>query len=632
MGAVRSSWLKRAEYFLFPAFPDAEMAPLQLRVTTIAFYSIVIASLVALPPNLARDLAARSYIIVTTEILYLVFITLGVFLLWFKQRLRAVRLAFGIAVMILVGGQLVSGGGTRGLGYFYIIAGYSVLYYILGFKGGLAVPVIILVGTVIRIKVGGFSQYSLFTDPETSISFLLVVVVATVLGIFSVVYQQLVVGSLYKAAYTDELTGLANRRRLELAIESRIRRYHLQGRGFSLIGLKLMHFSRVNSYQGSHFADGILAAVGTRLRAAIGSDDLLSRFTGTVFLVMTELTDHTDLEEAGKRLIDAAQKPLQHEGRTLVLEASVSVTRFPGDGFDQEILVSNIMAGFSGLREHTGLVCFYDEARHKAEAERYTMGEELRQAVARGEFRIVYHPKRKLSDARFSGAEVLLRWHNQRFGEVPPDVFIPLAEESECILEISRWVVAAAFSDLRTLQSSGKTMVHAINLSIKDLADPSFIGFLEELFKTNPVDRAMVEFEVTEGVMMDANPVIQQTIEYIRHSGCRLAIDDFGTGYSSLSYLHRLNAHNLKIDKSFIMPLNESSPESPVVDAIISMASSLGLDITAEGIETPFQEAYLRERRCTYGQGWLYARPLPLAEYLKLLDNHSPLLHLFPRA
>jgi hypothetical protein len=114
MGAERGSWLKRAEYFLFPAFPDAEMAPLQLRVTTIAFYSIVIASLVALSPNLARDLAARSYIIVTTEIFYLVFITLGVFLLWFKQRLRAVRLAFGIAVLILVGGQLVSGGGTRG--------------------------------------------------------------------------------------------------------------------------------------------------------------------------------------------------------------------------------------------------------------------------------------------------------------------------------------------------------------------------------------------------------------------------------------------------------------------------------------------------------------------------------------
>jgi len=621
MAVIRSSWLRRAGYFLFPAFPDAEMAPLQLRVTTIAFYSIVIASLVALPPNLARDLAARSYVIVIAEVLYLVFMTMGVLLMWFRQRLQTVRTCFGIAVLILVVGLLISGGGTRGFGYFYIIAGYSVLYYILGFRGGLAVPVVILAGTVIRTQLGGFSQYSIFLDPETRISFLLVVVVATVLGIFSVVYQQLVVGSLYKAAYTDELTGLANRRRLELAIESKIQRYQLHGRGFSLIGLKLIHFSRVNSYQGSRFADGVLATVGARLLSAMGGDELVSRFTGTVFMVMTELTDFIDLEQAGKRLLGAIQEPVQQGGRTVVLEASVSITRFPGDGFDQELLVSNIMAGFSRLRDHSGLVCFYDEARHRTEVERYVMADELRLSISRGELHLVYHPKRRLSDASFSGAEVLLRWHSRRFGEVPPDVFIPLAEESECILDISRWVVAAAFSDLRSIQSSGRMMVHAINLSIKDLADPSFIGFLEDLFRTQPVDHGLIEFEITEGVMMDENPVIQQTIEYIRHSGCRLAIDDFGTGYSSLSYLHRLKAHNLKIDKSFILPLNESSPESPVVDAIISMASSLGLDITAEGIETPFQEAYLRKRGCTYGQGWLYARPMPLGEYLALLDS-----------
>ncbi len=620
MGVMRSSWLKRAGYFLFPAFPDAEMAPLQLRVTTIAFYSIVVASLVALPMNLVRDIAAKSWIIVGTEILYLVFITLGMLLLWFRQRLRAVRTCFGIAVLILVGGLLASGGGTRGFGYFYIIAGYSVLYYILGFKGGLAVPVVILVGTVIRTRLGGFSQYSIFLDPDTRISFLLVVVVATVLGIFSVVYQQLVVGSLYKAAYTDELTGLVNRRRLELAIESRIQRYHLHGRGFSLIGLKLIHFSRVNSYQGSRFADGIITAVGTRLRVALGGDELVSRFSGTVFLFMTELTDFIDLEQAGKRLLGAVQEPIQQGGRTIVLEASVSVTRFPGDGFDQEILVSNIMAGFSRLRDHSGLVCFYDEARHRTEVERYVMAEELRQSMVRSELRLVYHPKRRLSDGTYSGAEVLLRWHSHRFGEVPPDVFIPLAEESECILDISRWVVAAAFSDLRTLQASGRSLVHAINLSIKDLADPSFIGFLEDLFRTRRVDRALVEFEITEGVMMDENPVIQQTIEYIRHSGCRLAIDDFGTGYSSLSYLHRLKAHNLKIDKSFIMPLNKSSPESPVVDAIISMAASLGLDITAEGIETPSREPSLGEGGGRSAQGGPFPPPVPRGNSFALRD------------
>jgi len=201
---------------------------------------------------------------------------------------------------------------------------------------------------------------------------------------------------------------------------------------------------------------------------------------------------------------------------------------------------------------------------------------------------------------------------------VPPGVFIPLAEESELIRDITRWVVAAAFKELRSL---GKDLVHAINLSPRDLSDPSFNTCLRDLIAASGLDSGRIEFEITEGVMMDENPVIQHTLEVIRSSGCRLAIDDFGTGYSSLSYLHRLRAQNLKIDQSFIMQLNESNPSSPVVDAIISMALSLGLDITAEGVETPFQEAYLRERGCTYCQGWLYAKPLPLENYRTMLEK-----------
>jgi len=273
------------------------------------------------------------------------------------------------------------------------------------------------------------------------------------------------------------------------------------------------------------------------------------------------------------------------------------------------------------MRDLTGLVSFYDEERHRSEMKRYDMVQELRQAIRLGELRLVYHPKSRLSDGSAHGAEVLLRWRSRRFGEVSPAVFVPLAEESDLILEITRWVVSTAFDDLRDLESMGCRIVHAINLSPKDLREDGFQAFIEAERARSGVDPSSVEFEITEGVMMDENPAMQRNLDFLRQSGYRLALDDFGTGYSSLSYLHRLRASNLKIDRSFITRLNESNPSSPVVDAIISMALSLRLEVTAEGVETAFQEAYLRERRCTYGQGWLYSTPLPLNEYRAYLGN-----------
>jgi len=605
-------------FFLFPSFADAELTSLQLRVTTIAFYSIVLASLIALPLNIVRDYAAGNIVILVAELIYMVFVAIGVLFMWRNKPLRSVRLCFGIAVLILIIGLIISFGGTRGLGFFYIIAGYSVLYYILGFAGGIAIPIIILAGLFIRSRFGGLNPESILNDPQVLVSYLIVAAVATVLGICSVIYQHLVVGSLYKAAYVDELTGLPNRLRFEHLLDSRIAQFKIDSMGFSVMGLKLMHFSRVNSFQGSGFADGVLAKIGDRLQKASAGNGLVARYTGTVFLVFTELTDFMELEEAGKRLLEVVQQNFIHEGRVMALEAIMTITRYPNDGQDQEMLLSNIMAGFAKMKDRSGLVCFYDEAHHISEMKRFAMVDELRQAIPRNELRLVYHPKLRLADGVFSGAEVLLRWNSQRFGEVPPGVFIPLAEESELIRDITRWVVAAAFKELRSL---GKDLVHAINLSPRDLSDPSFNTCLRDLIAASGLDSGRIEFEITEGVMMDENPVIQHTLEVIRSSGCRLAIDDFGTGYSSLSYLHRLRAQNLKIDQSFIMQLNESNPSSPVVDAIISMALSLGLDITAEGVETPFQEAYLRERGCTYCQGWLYAKPLPLENYRTMLEK-----------
>lgn len=613
MSAGKPSWYAWLAYVLFPTFQDGEQTRLQSRVTAISIYAVFLATVISLPTNLSRAVIAGDTTMIVAETLFGALMLLGVFFLWIWRQLLPVRLCVGAAILSLTIGLIVDFGGTQGLGFIYVIAGYPLFYFILGFWGGLTFPFIVLVGFVVRSRFPGVNEGSILNDPEVFRSYLLVVAVSTMLGAFSVFYQRLIISSLYRTAYVDELTGLPNRRAVENSIDALIQRTYTSGSGFSVIGLKVMHFSRVNSYQGGAFADSLIKELGERLRGLPGVR--AARYTGTVFVLTSDETEFIPLERLGTAALDEAQRGFTIEGRTVSLEALVAITRFPADGPSREALMSNVMAGFARMRDLTGLVSFYDEERHRSEMKRYDMVQELRQEIRLGELRLVYHPKSRLSDGSAHGAEVLLRWRSRRFGEVSPAVFVPLAEESDLILEITRWVVSTAFDDLRDLESMGCRIVHAINLSPKDLREDGFQAFIEAERARSGVDPSSVEFEITEGVMMDENPAMQRNLDFLRQSGYRLALDDFGTGYSSLSYLHRLRASNLKIDRSFITQLNESNPSSPVVDAIISMALSLRLEVTAEGVETAFQEAYLRERRCTYGQGWLYAAPLSLDEY-----------------
>lgn len=610
---------------MFPTYDQVELTPIQLKATVLAFYTIVVSSIVVGPINIYRDFMAGNMIIVVAVSLYLLLIIIGLALILLKQSLVHVRLCFALAALSLMVGLIIDFGGTRGFGFFYFLAGYSVLYHILGFKAAVTIPVLFFVGFLIRSRFGGLHPLSVLNDPEVRTSFLLVSGVGSVLGVFSVLYQHIVVGSLYKAAYLDELTGLPNRRRLEQVLAHKMLKSKSIGSGFSVMGIKLTHFSRINSCQGSAFADVLLARVGTLIRESTGNDDFVARYSGTVFMIVTDCYSFADLARAGNKTLAAAQGSIVLNGHTVNLEAGLTITRFPNDCHDIETLLSNIQTGFVRMKDQHSMVSFYDEERHLADIERFAMIEELKQAIPRDEFSIVYQPKLRMDNGELSGAELLIRWNNARFGAVPPGVFIPLAEESGLILDISRWVVLKGFEALQTVQATGNTTVHSINLSPKDLSDPGFIDFLKSILESRPLNTRQVEFEITEGILMDDNPVTQGSLDFIRDAGFRLALDDFGTGYSSLSYLNQLRADNLKIDRGFIMQLSESNPNPPIVDAIISLAISLGLDITAEGVETTFQQTYLSQRGCTFGQGYLYAKPLTKDEYVQWLkDKKNP--------
>ncbi len=591
----------------------------QRKIHKIAFLLIAAVSVLVIPFHFFKDISAGNLIVAFAEILYLFFIIAGLVFMWAKKSLVYVHGSYAIALGLLAAGLVASGGGTRGIGFFYFLAGYPILYHILGVKGGVIFPVLLFSTLSIRLLTAPVGPLSLYNDKDLLFTFLPIAGVATILGVFSVLYQDSVLKSLHRAARFDETTGLLNRYGLEQHLIEKIGGENASAE-FSLLGIKILNFSQVNSIHGNRLANQLITAVSSRLKKAAPNASS-GRYTGTIFVLVIDNTDFIELDQLGNELLSAAQHPITIDGRTISLQAIVSITRFPQDGPDQEQLFSNLVTSFSRMKNRVGTVSFFDESLHKAETERYEMVEELRQAMAMNELHLVYHPKICMKDQSCNGAEVLLRWKSSRFGDVPPYIFIPLAEEAGLIQMISRWVVRTALSELESLDFGNRPLTHAINLSPKDLADSGFRKFLLDILKSDSVRPGLIEFEITEGTMMNENPAIQHTLDVIRQTGCRLAIDDFGTGYSSLSYLHRLRANNLKIDRSFIIQLNESNPVSPVVDAIISMALSLKMDITAEGVETEFQEQYLRERNCTYGQGWLYAKPVRLEEYRELLSR-----------
>ncbi|AFG37078.1 putative bifunctional diguanylate cyclase/phosphodiesterase [Spirochaeta africana] len=628
---AESRWRSRLYHALFDIAPDTDMSPLQARVTVLAVYTVGLAGVLGVAVNIARDYAAGNYIVVVVLAVFLTCILAGLAMFLVTRSLTPPRVCYAAGILVLVAGLIYSAGGTRGFGLFYIMTGYSVLYFILGLRGSLAVPLLVLIGSSLRIQLGQFPPESFLHDPDFTASYQFVVWVSAVLGMATILAQHLLITYLSNIAYRDELTGLANRNRYELLIPRLAARYNLGHPGFAIIGIKLLQFARVNSFRGARFADDLIALTAERIRQAANSEDVIVRYTGTVFFVVTAAAAVDQLEQQAQNILAAVQKPVHHTGKTLSLQGVVTITLFPQDGLSIEHLTGNLMSGFSRRRSKPGTVSFYDETQHRVEARRFVMIEELRSAIRREELRLVFHPKVNLQDNRCHGAEILLRWYNPVFGEVEPGVFIPLAEEAGVIREITRWVAETTVHSLQHLLSSlparAQQLIHAINLSPMDLSDPGFCEFLTALLHRNPLDPRSLEFEITEGVMMDQSAEIQHTLAYLRSKGYRIAIDDFGTGYSSLSYLHQIQAQNLKIDREFIRQITGPEAHSPVVDAIISMAGSLQLDITAEGVEYQYQADYLTARGCTYAQGWLYSQPLALDDYINWLRSRAGCMH-----
>lgn len=422
-------------------------------------------------------------------------------------------------------------------------------------------------------------------------------------------------------AYFDPLTQLPNRASLHDRLGEALARALRRGEPGALLFLDLDNFKTVNDSRGHHTGDAVLTTVAMRLRDSLRDNDFISRFGGDEFIiVLSEL--HHDRESAAttcsrvaEKLIAAVGLPMTVEGHELRLSASVGITVFEGRESPEAILQNADTALYRAKSAGRGALTFYREEMGEAARRRLSLEKGLRDAVANDSIDLVYQPIVDSGDGRVIGVEALARWTHPEYGPIPPDVFIPIAEETGVISAISQQCLARSCADLAPLlhdPDAGLDHGLSVNLSPLEIVDPALAGRVQEAMDASGIPAERLQFEITEGTVIQQTDAAVANMRAIRALGPSFAVDDFGTGYSSLRYLKSLPLSTLKIDRSFVQDLGVSADAAAIVDTILAVAEHFGLEVIAEGIETRAQLAALRARGASTCQGYYFARPMPI--------------------
>jgi predicted signal transduction protein with EAL and GGDEF domain/DNA-binding response OmpR family regulator len=441
-------------------------------------------------------------------------------------------------------------------------------------------------------------------------------------------------------AYYDVLTGLPNRTflREQLGlILAEARRYR---RTVAVMGVDLDRFERINDTFGHGAGDEVLKEAAMRMRRALRTSDTLGRDVGepgalmmdgdTVariggdefVAVLGEVRTPDDASLVARRLIEEFARPFELRGSEMFVTATVGIAVYPDDGEDVETLLRHAeLAMHDGKESGRSTFRFYARVMNERAQRRIGLESGLRTALERGEFVLHYQPRVQLADGRPDSVEALVRWQHPQRGLVPPGEFIPVAEDSGAIVPIGEWVLRAACADAARWNRELPSPIRvAVNISARQFQDPQLAMAVGRALRDTKLDPALLEVEITEGVVMQDAAAAKEMLSALRTLGVRVALDDFGTGYSSLSYLTRFPVDTLKVDRSFVREALSSKASATITGAIIALSRSLGLTVVAEGIETEEQLAFLREQGCAEGQGFLFAKPMPLAELRPWLE------------
>jgi diguanylate cyclase (GGDEF)-like protein/PAS domain S-box-containing protein len=436
---------------------------------------------------------------------------------------------------------------------------------------------------------------------------------------------------LERLAYTDYLTGLPNRARLMAGLTSARARVASGGAPACLLLLDLDGFKPVNDVAGHEAGDQVLVEVAARLRATVRDGDLVGRLGGDEFavLVSSGIDEATALAErivAELRTLHPAQgsEGLTAPGVVFDVSGSVGVTELdPADDVSTTIRQADLAlraakaAGKSCVRTA-------GHAIDSAAGRRTRLARDLPAALEQEQFRVVYQPVVGVAQRRILGLEALVRWDHPVLGTVPPDEFISLAEDDGLIVTLQRWVLQRATTDAAALLAAGWEVQMAVNVSVRHLQAGCLAPDVANALAASGLPPRKLVLEITESVMLDAEDRLESDLATLHGMGCILSVDDFGRGYSSLAYLARLPVDILKMDREFIADIERDERGAAIVSSVIDMGRRLGMDVVAEGVESVGQMRTLQEMRCGFLQGWLFGRPVDLAELTQTLATFDP--------
>jgi diguanylate cyclase (GGDEF)-like protein/PAS domain S-box-containing protein len=430
--------------------------------------------------------------------------------------------------------------------------------------------------------------------------------------------QHLAQERIHRLAHHDTLTGLANRLSLNLRLEQLLAQTRRSGGAAAVLFIDLDHFKKINDTYGHQTGDLLLVAVAQRLQELLREVDTIARLGGDEFIVVTSGTVTPDeASNIAVRIVDALTAPYHLQGKTVHTGASVGVAMFPSDGDDGSTLMRHAdTAMYAAKSQGRGNFQFFSAAMNTATHERLMLESRLWQALEQNEFELYLQPQVELATQRIIGAEALLRWHHPELGMVGPDRFIPIAEESGLILPLGDWVLQRACGLLASWRAPGLAHLRlAVNLSARQCHGPGLLPQLDKLLRDHGIEPALLELEITESAAMQDPERSRALLNELRSRGIKVAIDDFGTGYSSLSYLKLFEIDRIKIDRGFVKDIESDPNDAVIVAATIALAHSLGLGVIAEGVETEAQRDFLRAKQCDEAQGYLFARPMPVAQF-----------------
>lgn len=416
----------------------------------------------------------------------------------------------------------------------------------------------------------------------------------------------------------DPLTGLANRTTFLDSVQRRLETHW--GRGLAVMLIDLDRFKEVNDTLGHSNGDLLLGEVGSRLRRTVGSAGTVSRLGGDEFAVwLPTRGGATEAVELAERVGCALREPFELEGLPIEVSGSVGVAIHPGDGDDASTLLRCAdVAMYVAKQGHRGVAVYTAEQNHYSPRRLAVVGE-LRRAIEDGTLTIYYQPVASLRTGRIVGCEALVRWVHPRYGLLPPEDFVPVAEHTGLVHTMTRLVLGSALEQIRDWRGRGADLGVAVNVSARTLLEPGFVDTVAGLLASTGVPSSLLTLELTESSVMDDVESSMGTLGRLSDLGVSLAVDDFGTGYSSLSYLSRLPVDMVKIDKSFVQHMASDAGDAMIVRSTIDLARNLGLEVVAEGVEDRVAWERLKGLEADYAQGYLVSKPLPPQRFLDWL-------------